>query len=148
MDHTADVLHLSMSVWPEWDPNVPVHWSNIHVNTVASHQFSQLPGWQGIADKIAGIMRWELALTYVMQFQEKLNQITPWSGYMVDAVTRAVMVGNITIVTALSEAMASQAPSYLPLHPINSFPPTRSVPSTLQRPSLSVESSTPKAVYV
>ena len=87
MDCTADILHLELSVHPEWDPTVPIHWSNIHIKTIASWQFSQLPGWARIANKIADIVRQELALPHVMQFHEKLNQITPDQGYLVDGET-------------------------------------------------------------
>lgn len=77
MDRTADILHLGLSICPEWDPMVPIHWSNIHIETIALWQFSQLPSWARIANKIADIVRQELALPHVMQFCEKLNQITP-----------------------------------------------------------------------
>lgn len=146
MDRTADVLHLGLSVRPEWDPQVPVHWSNIHVDTIASRQFSQLPGWATIASKIADIVRQELALAHVMQFRAKLNQITPGHGYLVDAETRAAMVGNITMATTLSEVVPSEAPSSLPSRPINSSPSLSSLPS--RHPSSSVQGVMPKATYV
>lgn len=146
MDRTADVMHLSLSVRPEWDPTVPVHWSNIHVETVASRHFIQLPGWAGIADRITNIVRRELALAHVMQFREKLNQVTPRNGYLVDDETRAAMVGNLTIATEVDEAIPP-----LPQPSANNQPPPLSpspLPSMSRAPSTLLQSRAPRATYV
>ena len=94
MDHTTNILHLSLSVQPEWNPSVPVHWSNIHIETIASRQFVQLPIWPAVTEKIADIVWQELALPHVMQFCDKLNQITLHSGYQIDPGAQKVMAGN------------------------------------------------------
>ena len=151
MDHTANILHLGLSVRPEWDPSVPVHWSNIHIETIASRQFVQLPGWPAIAEKIADIVQRELSLPHVMQFRDKLNQITPRSGYQIDPETRKVMVGNLTIATELSEVQPSEVSS-LPARPINTLSslPSSSSPlsSTTHCPSTLSQGRAPRSTYI
>ena len=151
MDCTADILHLGLSVWPEWDPSVPVHWSNIHIETIASRQFAQLPGWPAITEKIADIVQQELALPHVIQFCDKLNQITPCSGYQIDPETQKVMVGNLTVATELSKVQPSEVSS-LPARPINtpSSLPSSSSPlsSTTHHPSTLSQGRAPRSMYV
>lgn len=128
MDRTADVLHIGFVVRPEWDPLVPLHWSNIHVETITSRQFGQLPGWAGIADRISDIVRQELGLTHLIQFREKLNQVSPRNGYLVDAETRAAMLGNLTLTAEPNEVQPIAA---LPILPLSSLPSTSQLPATL-----------------
>ena len=151
MDCTTDILHPGLSIQPEWDPSVPVHWSNIHIETIASRQFAQLPSWPTVTEKIANIMQRELALPHVMQFHDKLNQITHHSGYQIDPETQKVMVGNLTIATELSKVQPSEV-SLLPAHPINtpsSLPSlSSSLSSTTHRPSTLSQGRAPRSMYV
>ena len=148
---TANILHLGLSIWPEWDPSVPVHWSNIHIETIASRQFVQLPGWPAVTEKIADIVWQELALPHVMQFHDKLNQITPHSGYQIDPETQKVMVGNLTIATELSEVQPSEV-SLLPACPINTLSslPSSSSPlsSTAHHPSTLSQRRAPRSTLI
>ena len=148
---TANILHLGLSIWPEWDPSVPVHWSNIHIETIASRQFVQLPGWPAVTEKIADIVWQELALPHVMQFHDKLNQITPHSGYQIDPETQKVMVGNLTIATELSEVQPSEV-SLLPARPINTLSslPSSSSPlsSTAHHPSTLSQRRAPRSTLI
>lgn len=131
---------------------VPVHWFNIHVETTASRQFAQLPGWSIVAEKIADIVQRELALAHVMQFQDKLNQITPRCGYLIGLETREAMVGNLTVATELSEAQPSGTLT-LPSLPINTqSPPSLLSPSCLSSaarcPSTLAQVRAPSSTYV
>ena len=151
MDHTTNILHLGLSIRPEWDPSVPVHWSNIYIETIASRQFAQLPGWPAVTEKIADIVQWELALPHVMQFHDKLNQITPCSGYQINPETQKVIVGNLTIATELSEVQPSEV-SLLPACPINtpSSLPSSSSPlsSTTHHPSTLSQGRALRSMYM
>ena len=111
----------------------------------------QLPGWPAVTEKIADIVQRELALPHVMQFHDKLNQITPCSGYQINPETRKVMVGNLTIATELSKVQPSEVSS-LPAHPINtpSSLPSSSSPlsSTTHHPSTLSQGRPPRSTYV
>lgn len=153
MDRIADVLTVTFSVRPEWNPDVPLHWSNVHLETILSRQFAQLPGMTAVVEKMGDIVRRELALSHIFQFRQKLNQVSPRNGYLIDDETRAAMLGNITLATEDNEAEAFHTAPSLPPQPVNiqpnpSPPSSSPLPSTSRLPSTPGDGRMPRATYV
>lgn len=122
MDRVADILHVGFAIRPEWNPETPLHWSNIHVETIPSRQVAQLPGWGDIVARIGDILRKELGVAHLLQFCTKLEQISPGIGYRIDSETRRAIVGNIII----SNNDNDGPPPALLNYPMNTSLPTSS----------------------
>jgi hypothetical protein len=62
MGRLADVLHVSFTIRPEWNPNEPLHPSAIQIEVVESHQISQFAGWSDIVERMTTMIRNDLYL--------------------------------------------------------------------------------------
>lgn len=109
MGRLADILHIGFAVQPDWNPNEPLHASNIHVETFASRQVEQLTGWGTIVLKLQKIIQEELGVAHIMQFQTKLHQVSPGPGYRVDPETQQTISHGVQL--APREPTLAAAPS-------------------------------------
>jgi hypothetical protein len=107
MDRLADVLHISFAVRPEWNPNEPLHWSNIHVETIESRQIQQLPGWADVVQKLTNIIQEELGVAHIMQFKNKLSRVSPTTGYQVDPETHRSLTSGIVLAASGISAVST-----------------------------------------
>lgn len=139
MDRVADVLSLTIAVQPEWNRDEKLHWNKIEMEIIPSRQFAQLPGFKGVLDRISNLVRQELALAHILQFRDKLNQVSPGAGYGVDVATQDIIARRIDLEppSALYPALPSTHPTSAafptpshPLLPASRYPETsRSGPS-------------------
>lgn len=139
MDRVADVLSLTIAVQPEWNRDEKLHWNKIEMEIIPSRQFAQLPGFKGVLDRISNLVRQELALEHILQFRDKLNQVSPGAGYGVDVATQDIIARRIDLEppSALYPALPSTHPTSAafptpshPLLPASRYPETsRSGPS-------------------
>lgn len=107
MDRLADVLHISFAVRPEWNPNEPLHWSNIHVETIESRQIQQLPGWTDVVQRLTNIIQEELGVAHIMQFKNKLSRLSPTTGYQVDSETHRSLSSGIVLAASGVSALST-----------------------------------------
>ncbi|KAG1857533.1 hypothetical protein C8R48DRAFT_674534 [Suillus tomentosus] len=153
MGRIADVLFIGFGLRPEWDPNRPLRASDVEVDVVTSRQFEQLPHFKRITSKLRDVFVQELGVAHIWSFREKLNQVTPGLGYVLDPLTRQLMTGNIQLangqsVPNLSSSTLAATPQHLPHSQTSNLTQSASVsrsqPATTQ--SASVSRSQPSTV--
>ncbi|KAG1718844.1 uncharacterized protein EDB91DRAFT_1258135 [Suillus paluster] len=94
----ADGLFVGFGVWPEWNTSVPLYPSDIVVNVIHTHQLHQFPQFEHTVERMRSIFAEEIALTHILSFGHKLDLVRLGPGYVVDPLTRSLMVGNISLV--------------------------------------------------
>jgi histidinol-phosphate/aromatic aminotransferase/cobyric acid decarboxylase-like protein len=68
MGQLGDVLHVSFTIWPEWNPTELLHPAAIHIDVVKSHQICQFVGWSDIIECMMAMVCNDLGLPHIMQF--------------------------------------------------------------------------------
>ncbi|KAG2339086.1 hypothetical protein BDR05DRAFT_1003628 [Suillus weaverae] len=88
-------FHEGMSVVKDaaWDV-LQTFFSLDSVEVVTSRQFEQFPHFKRITSILQDIFMQELSVAHIWNFQERLNQVTPGPGYVLDPLTRQLMTGN------------------------------------------------------
>lgn len=121
MGRIADILFIGFSLRPEWDPMCPLCASDVVVDVVTSRQFEQLPYFKHIASKLQDIFIQELNVAHIWGFQEKLNQVTPGPGYVLDPLTSQLTTGNVQLAAGQTiPNLSASTPATTPQHPLRS----------------------------
>ncbi|KAG1774965.1 hypothetical protein EV702DRAFT_1047287 [Suillus placidus] len=155
MGRIADILFIVFGLRPEWDPTRPMHASDVQVEVVTSRQFEQFPHFKCIASKLQDIFMQELSVAHIWNFRERLNQVTPGPGYVLDPLTRQLMTGNVRLAAGQTiPNLSASTPTRTPQRPPRSqtsnltqsvsAPPSRPYPPA---PATSTRTVPPSCPY-
>lgn len=121
MGRIADIPFIGFGLRPEWNPTHPLRASDVVVDVVTSCQFEQLPYFKNVASKLQDIFVQELSVAHIWGFQEKLNQVTPGPGYVLDPLMRQLMTGNVQLAAGQTiPNISASTPVTTPQHPLHS----------------------------
>ncbi|KAG1869620.1 hypothetical protein F4604DRAFT_1927023 [Suillus subluteus] len=137
MSRLSDVLFVGFAVRPEWDLNEPLHWSNIHVETIVSEQVPQSSSMRNALNLLTTTIRKEIAVPHIMGYRARLNEITPGAGYVIDVTTHQIRLQDVVLAGAPSQPIATPRDSELqtPTHTSRQHTSTQSCDSELQTPT-------------
>lgn len=62
-----------------------------------THQLHQFPQFEHTVERMRAVFAEEIALTHILSFGHKLDLVKPGPGYVVDPLTRSLMVGNVSL---------------------------------------------------